>query len=115
MPHQVLIHRLVVRHEDRERRLALAAGAAGLLPGAGERRRSADQDRRVEAADVDAELERVGRDHAAELAREERLLDRAPLFRQVTAAIGTDAIGQVGRGALERLTRVAVDQLGRHA
>ena len=45
-----------------------AAGATRLLQRGGERARIAGQDRDVERTDVDAELERVGRDHLVDLA-----------------------------------------------
>ena len=65
--------------------------------GAGER----DDDRRVELADVDAELERVGRDHRAQLAARQPALELAPLLGGVAGAVGDDALGELGVGLLE--------------
>jgi hypothetical protein len=56
-----------------------APGAAPLLPQRGDRAREADRDRAVEEADVDPELERVGRRHAEQLALDEATLDLPPL------------------------------------
>jgi hypothetical protein len=110
--HQVLVDGLVVRDHHRERGIEAAARATRLLPRARDRRREAHDHRRVERAHVDAELERVGRDHARELAREQPPLDRAPLLGQVAAAIGRDLRGQRRRLRQQRLVRVAVDDLG---
>jgi hypothetical protein len=111
--HQVLVHGLVVAHQHRHRRLSLAPRAPGLLPGAGQGGRRADHDHRVEPADVHPQLEGVGAHHAAQLAREQRLLDAAPLLGQVAAAVGADALVHPGRDPAQPLARVAVDQLGR--
>ena len=53
--------------------------------------RVASEDRHIQAADVDVELERIRRDDAEDLAVAEALLDRAALRRQVAAAIATNA------------------------
>ena len=45
-------------------------------------------------ADVDAELERGGGDHAGEATREELVLDRSPLLGEVAAAVGAHAAGE---------------------
>ena len=60
---EVAIERVGARHEQREA-LAAAPGAAPLLAQARDRAGEADRERAVEQADVDAELERLGRDHA---------------------------------------------------
>ena len=57
------------RDEDRDARFAAATGAAHLLPGRRDRARIARQDRRIQPTDVDAQLERVGADHAEHIAR----------------------------------------------
>ena len=64
-----LVERRAGRHEDRRRPAAAPPGAAGLLPERGDRARIAGEHGDVEVADVDAELERVGRDDAEHLAR----------------------------------------------
>ena len=60
LAHEVLVERVLARDEDREA-VAAAAGAAPLLAQPRDRAREADRDRAVEQADVDPELERVGR------------------------------------------------------
>ena len=78
LAHEVLVERVLGRDEDREP-VPAPAGAAPLLAQARDRAREADGDRAVEQADVDAELERVGRGDAEELALDEPPLDVAPL------------------------------------
>jgi len=55
----VLVDRRARRDQDADARFAAAAGPAELLPRPGDRARIAGQDRDVERADVDPELERV--------------------------------------------------------
>ena len=71
--------------------LVAPARPSELLPRRGHRARVAGEDRHVEPADVDAELERVRRDDAEDLAVAQAALDRPPLGRQVAAAIAADA------------------------
>ncbi len=61
----------------------VAPGPARLLAQRRQRAGEAVDDDRVEAADVDAELERARRDDTGELACGERVLELAPLLRQV--------------------------------
>ena len=69
------------------------------LPQAGDRAGEGDADRRVELADVDPQLERVGGDHRQQLARRQPRLDLAPLLRRVAAAVGGDPLRQLGLAA----------------
>ena len=71
---------------------AAAAGAAPHLAQAGDRAGEGDADRGVELADVDPELERVGRDHAEQLAGDQ------PRARSRGAAAGCSRRGR-GRSA----------------
>ena len=87
-------------------------GAAELLPGRRDRSRVAGQDRDIEAADVDAELERVGGHHAEHLAVAQPVLDRAPLGRQVAAAVAADATARAVALA-QRLAQAGQQQLDR--
>ena len=91
MVDHVLVDRRARRDEDRDARVLAPAGPPELLPRRGDRARVARQDRGVEPADVDAQLERVGRDDAEDLAVAQAALDRAPLRRQVAAAVAADA------------------------
>ena len=66
----------------------------------------------VEVADVDAELERVGRGDAEQVALDEPPLDLASLLRRVAGAIGREP----RRGfRIEPIAGEAVDELGRLA
>ena len=66
------------------------AGAPQLLPRARHRAGIAGEDRDVQRADVDAELQRVGGDDAEDLAVAQAALDRPALRGQVAAAIAAD-------------------------
>ena len=89
-----------------------APGAAGLLPHRCERAGEAVEHDRVEAADVDAELERVrGRDAEQPAARELEL-ERAALRREVAGPVRGDARTETGLELLEPRARVLRDELG---
>ena len=60
--------------------------------GSGER----DHQRAVQLADVDPELERVGRDDRAQLAAHQPLLELAALLGGVAGAVGGDELGELG-------------------
>ena len=90
-------------HVEREP-LTAPARSSPLLPQARDGAGEADGDRAVEQADVDPELERVGRRHAEELSRHEIALDRTALLGRVARAIGREPERQVrAPGRLERL------------
>ena len=78
LAHEVLVERVLARHEHGEA-VAAPARPAPLLAQARHRAGEADRDRAVEQADVDSELERVRRRHAEELALDEPALDLPPL------------------------------------
>ena len=86
LAHEVLVERVLRGDEHREAVLA-AAGASPLLAQARDRAGEADRDRAVEVADVDPELERVGRGDAEQLALDEPPLDLAALLRRVAGAV----------------------------
>ena len=106
-----LVERVVARDEDREPALA-SARASPLLPQRRDGSREADRDGAVEEADVDPELERVGRGHAEELALDEAPLDLASLLRGVAGSVGGEPSCSLG---VDALGGEAVDQLGRLA
>ena len=108
----VLVDRGAGRDEDRDARARPPAGPPELLPGRGDRARVAGQDRHVEPADVDAELERVGGDDAEDLAVAQPALDRPALGRQVAAAIAADAAARPAALA-QRLAQPGQQQLDR--
>ena len=68
---------------------------AQLLPGGRDGPRVADEDRGLQAADVDAQLERVGADDAGDLAAAQAGLDLPPVQGQVAGAVAAHALGGV--------------------
>ena len=66
--HEVGVQGVVAGHEHHERLVARPAGASGLLPERRPRAREPGHHHRVEPGDVHAELERVRRRHAQQLA-----------------------------------------------
>ncbi len=106
-----LVERVLAGHVHREPGLA-AAGAPPHLAQARHRAGEGHAQGGVEVADVDAELERVGRHDGEQVPLREPQLDLAPLRRRVARAVGGDPLRQVGApGLLEPLPREALDQL----
>ena len=103
-----LVERVVRRHEDRESSFS-AAGASPLLPERCDGSREADRDGAVEKADVDPELECVGRRYAEKLALDETPLDLASLLGGVAGPVRSEP--SCSRG-VDALGGEAVDQLG---
>ena len=101
MAAEELVERVLAGHVERQP-AAAAAGAAPHLAQRGDGARERHADRRVERADVDAELERVGGHHAEQLALEQLVLELAPLLRRVAGAVGGDPVGQVAAAAVLR-------------
>ena len=91
-------------HEDRDAHVAPAAGAAHLLPGAGDRARVARQHRDVEPPDVHPELQGVGAHDPEHLAVAQPALDRPALRRQV-AGRGSRGSGCAARGPRAGVSR----------
>ena len=88
------------------------SGAAPHLPQRGDGPGERDDDGRVELADVDPELQRVGRDHRAQLAADEASLQFAALLGGVAGAVGGDEPRKLGareRGIWERGVGVGVE------
>ena len=109
-----LIDRRAARDEHRRRSRRPAAGAAGALPRRGNRARIPGHDRHVERADVDAELQRVGRDDRAHHAVAQAALDLAAAVRQVAAAIAADHVGRARR-PVKRILQIRRQDLDREA
>ena len=86
LAHEVLVERVLAGDEHGEP-VAAAPGPSPLLAQARDRAREADRDHAVEQPDVDAELERVRRGHAEQLALDEAPLDLAPLRGRVAGAV----------------------------
>ena len=115
MAAEELVQRVLARDVDGQPAPA-PPGPAPHLAQRGDRAGEGDADRRVERADVDAELQRVGGDDAEQLAVDEPLLELAPLLRRVARAVGRDPLGQLGAPAvLERELRELRHQLDRLA
>ena len=100
-----------VRHQHRRRGSAAASRPSRLLPGGGDRSRVAGDHRDVEAADVDAQFQRVRGDDAEDAPVLDAVLDLPPLLRQVSAAVAADPVAPVGSG-LDVLLQVLDEHLG---
>ena len=117
----VLAERRRRRHDRRERQVVAATRAPHLLPRARERARIARQHRRIQPADIDAQLQRVRRHDAADAALAQPALDCTPLVRQIAAAVALDGRrADVGARCapgrrLQRFAQVAQQQLDAHA
>ena len=109
LAHEVLVERVLGRDEHGEP-VPAPPRAAPLLAQRGDRAREADGDHGVEKPDVDAELERVGRGDAEQVALGEPPLDLAPLLGRVAGAVRRET-----RVVVEPLGGEAVDQLRRLA
>ena len=108
LAHEVLVERVLGGDEDREA-VAAAAGASPLLAEARDGAGETDRDRAVEIADVDAQLERVGRRDAEQVALDETPLDLAPLLRRVARPVRREPLGGL---RIEPVNCEAVDELG---
>ena len=74
--------------------------------------RDSQPSRDVERADVDAELERVGRDDRAHRSLAQPLLDFPPAMRQIAAAIAANPLSFAGL-AFEIILQICGQDLGR--
>jgi hypothetical protein len=105
MVYEIGVQRVVARDQDGQRLVAIAPGAPGLLPqrraGAG----PAADDHGVQPDKVDAELQRIGRGEAEQLAGVEGGLQLAPLLAQVATPVGGDPRAQPGDRLVERPPR----------
>ena len=106
-----LVELVVAGHEHGGGASVGASGPAGLLPHRRERSGEAVEHHRVEAADVDAELERVGCGDAEHPAAREVELERPALRREVTGAIRGNARAKTGLELFEASPRVLRDHL----
>ena len=112
MRDQVGIERVVSCDQDPEAALTLATRPADLLPHRGSGARESRHHHGVEAADVDAQLERVGRRHRQQIPPLEPLLDLAAVLGQISAPVGRHLVGEVGVDRRQRRTRLQRDRLG---
>ncbi len=94
MVDEVLVERVVGGDQHAGGGTAGPAGATEPLPERRGRAGVAGEEDRVEAAHVDAELERLGGRHPDEAPVAELLLERAPFVGEVAAAVRADGVGQ---------------------
>ena len=90
VPNDELVQWRARSHEDADRP-GTASGAAYLLPRGRDGSRIADQHRRVQAADVDAQLESIGADDACDIARAQARFNLASMQGKVSRAITANA------------------------
>ena len=107
-----LIQRRAGGDQQRQRRAQAPAGAARALPGGGDGAGIAGHHDDVQSADVNAQLQRVGRHHAANRALAQAALDLAPLLRQISAAIAAHRVGQ-GRRPRAGVLQIGHQNFGR--
>ena len=111
MLHDELIERRGGRHQHGAGTSAAASGAAGALPGGRDRAGIAGHDRGVERANVDAQFQRVGRNHAADAAFAQTVLDFAALAGKIAAAIAANRGRLAGRRGI-RLLQIGEQHFG---
>ena len=102
---QVLVERVVLGDEDRERVAVPSPGASRLLPHRRAGSRVAGEHRGVERADVDPELQRARRGDREEVAVGELAFDLPPVLGEVACSVALDAraglrLGHVPPGEL---------------
>ena len=108
--HEVLVERVGAGHQHAEP----APGAAGATPAlaqARHRAREADDDRAVQHADVDAELQGARGDDRQQVAVGQAALELAALLGGVAGAVGRDAVAQVAARQREVVAHDAVHHL----
>src|ERR1700690_2043275 len=82
------------------------------LAQAGDRAGKVHASRRLKLADIDSQLEGVGRHDGEQIAAAESRLDLASLLRRVAAAVGSNSLRQLGPApGAQVLTDKALDQL----
>ncbi len=108
MLQQILVEGIRQGDERGQRFAAAPPHSARALPGRHHAAGETDQQTGVEPPDVDAELERRGRDHRVELAREELRLDLAALFREESGPVA----GHPPRQRAVLALQPAVQELG---
>ena len=91
--HDELIERRAPGDEERQALPRAPAGPARLLPGAGDGARIAAEDRRLQIADVDPQLQGVGRHDPHHLPAAEARLDLPAEVREVSPAVAGDELG----------------------
>ena len=109
-----LIERRAAGDEHGRRPTAPSSRTSGSLPRGGDRPGVTGHDTDVERADVDAELQRVGRDDRAHAPLAQPFFNLAAALRQVTTAIAPNLILRAWLAA-EIVLQVCRQDLGRQA
>jgi hypothetical protein len=112
MVHQVGVQRVVACDHHDQRALAAATRAAGLLPERRDGPREARQHHRVQAGDVDAELQGIGGGKPAQFAFGQGPFELAAVLGQIPGSVGGHPLGQIGRDILQPGARTQCRQLG---
>ena len=110
----VLVERGRSGHQDRDRGSLPATGAPRALPCGGDRTRVSGQHHGVERTDIDAELQRIGRDDTEYLPIAHLPFNFAPLPGQIATAIAPDT-GLSARWATSRLLEISCQHFGGQA
>ena len=101
--HQVGVQRVVGGDEDGEAAGPGASGPARLLPQRDARARPSGDEDRVQAGDVDAQLQGVGGGQGAQPARAQVGLQGPALLGQVAAAVGRHRADELGQREPQRV------------
>ncbi len=104
--HDELIERRAPGDEERQALARAPARPARLLPGAGDGARIAAEDRRLQIADVDPQLQGVGRHDPHHLAAAEARLDLPAEVGEVSPAVAGDELGVHGLSLGELILQV---------
>ena len=110
MARKPLVERIVAQHQEAEPTLP-PPGTTPLLAERCDRTRKAHHDRTVELADIDAELEGVGRDHGPQRSTCQARLDLTAHLGRIARPIRLNAVGQHGRAARQFVAHAPQDQL----
>jgi len=106
MGHIVLVERILAADKNVQRRTQAAPRPTSLLPRAGDGAREAGLQRRVDGADVDPQFQGAGRGYAQEFASEQTSLDLAPLSREVSSTVRTEAFDEFRPVLAQAILRV---------
>ncbi len=101
--HEILIQRPFKGHHNHYGVVVFSTGAAGLLPGGDHGTGETRYDNRVQATDVNTQLQSVGGGHSQQLPGFKTILYIPPLRGQVARPVGYDLTGQIRPGVLQFL------------
>src|SRR5713226_2147416 len=111
VPNDELIERRRRSHQYGAGVSAAASGAPGALPRCGDGAGVPGHDNGIEGADVDAEFERAGGNHTANLSIAQAALDFAPFVRQVAPAVAANGFRFSGKLGM-RLLQISQKDFG---